>query len=396
MPALFDPQRHQSLGLEPWEPNQVEQWLQQWAQAAWAHWQAQQAFPLHPRDREADETGPMHTLYMGAAGVWIALARLAQAGYLTLTEPLSAIYQGLDQRYQQAPDTGSEVPSLFLGRSGILTAQWLAAPSDTVAECLADLIRANANNSTREFLWGAPGTMIAALFLWEQSHDVCWAELFRDSADRLWESWYFDPAQGHWLWEQDMYGAQRQYVGAGHGWVGNLYPLWRGYSLLSPAQQTVLSERTLTTLTALQIRDGEQANWPALFGNGERLLVQWCHGAPGMITALKYAPSPEVTALLLAGGQTIIAAGPLSKGVGLCHGTDGNAFALLELYRRTQDPVWLAHAQHFAMAALRQSQQAYQAHGDWRYSLWTGDAGLVCLLLACLGHSADLPGLDSF
>jgi hypothetical protein len=394
MPILFDPARHQSVSVT-WEPHQVEQWLQRWSQAALAHWQAQQAFPCHPRDQE-DGIASLYTLYMGAAGVWVALARLAQAGYLALPEPLAAIYQRIDQGYQQAPDTGSQVPSWFLGRSGILTAQWLAAPGDEIADTLATLISANATNPTREFLWGAPGTMIAALFLWEHSQDVRWANLFRASAERLWESWYWDPAQGHWLWEQDMYGTHCQYVGAGHGWVGNLYPLWRGYSLLTLEQQACLSERTLMTLSQLQICDGEQANWPALFGQPDRLLVQWCHGAPGMITALKYAPLPELTPLLTAGGRLILAAGPLVKGVGLCHGTDGNAFALLELYHRTQEPIWLTQAQSLAMAALHQSQQAYQTYGDWRYSLWTGDAGLACLLLACLGHSLDLPGLDSF
>ena len=45
---------------------------------------------------------------------------------------------------------------------------------------------------------------------------------------------------------------------------------------------------------------------------------------------------PAVEELLVAGGEATWRAGPLAKGVGLCHGTDGNALALLELYARRE------------------------------------------------------------
>ena len=86
----------------------------------------------------------------------------------------------------------------------------------------------------------------------------------------------------------------------------------------------------------------------------------------------------------------------LSKGVGICHGTDGNGVALLEMHRRTGDPAWLAHARKFAMWAIDQSEAEREHHGAWRHSLWTGDAGLACFLLDCLaGHGRGMPGLDS-
>jgi hypothetical protein len=66
--------------------------------------------------------------------------------------------------------------------------------------------------------------------------------------------------------------------------------------------------------------------------------------------------------------------------------------AWLKLYRRTQDITGLQQAHILAMAALPQSQQAYQAAGDWYDSLWTVDAGLACLLWACLQLTAALPG----
>ena len=47
------------------------------------------------------------------------------------------------------------------------------------------------------------------------------------------------------------------------------------------------------------------------------------------------------------------------------------------------------------MAALQQSRAAFAEHGDWRYSLFTGDAGLACFLLDCLhARSTGMPGID--
>ncbi len=100
---------------------------------------------------------------------------------------------------------------------------------------------------------------------------------------------------------------------------------------------------------------------------------------------------------MLQGGELIVQAGALNKGVSICHGTDGNGLALLELYRLTADPRWLERARQFASWALEQSEQAFKHQGHWHYSLWTGDAGLACFLLDCLdGEPKGLPGLDAF
>jgi Lanthionine synthetase C-like protein len=52
------------------------------------------------------------------------------------------------------------------------------------------------------------------------------------------------------------------------------------------------------------------------------------------------------------------AAGPLAKGSNICHGTGGNGYAFLNLYRRTQDDMWLERARAFAMTAIGQCHEA--------------------------------------
>ena len=78
------------------------------------------------------------------------------------------------------------------------------------------------------------------------------------------------------------------------------------------------------------------------------------------------------------------AAGPLAKGSNLCHGTGGNGYAFLALYRRTGDARWLERARAFAMHGIAQTEAAAQRHGQGRYSLWTGDPGFAIYLWDCI------------
>src|SRR5262245_24641100 len=57
----------------------------------------------------------------------------------------------------------------------------------------------------------------------------------------------------------------------------------------------------------------------------------------------------ELENLLREGGKFTWAAGPLAKGSNLCHGTGGNGYAFLKLYRRTGDAMWLERARSFSM-----------------------------------------------
>ena len=127
-------------------------------------------------------------------------------------------------------------------------------------------------------------------------------------------------------------------------------------------------------------------------------LCQHCHGAPGMVTTFAAAPfaTPEFDALLLDAGQFTWAAGPLTKGSNLCHGTGGNGYAFLKLYRRTNDPIWLDRARQFAMTAIIQSRGARQVVGRERYSLWTGDVGLAIYLWDCITGEPRFPTVDVF
>ena len=397
---VYDTQRHVSMAPERWDAEAARGWLRVRSESALASTVAgERAFPIHPRDMSEGQSTPtrLHSLYFGGLGILLALDRIAAAGLcgmrISPTEKLREIHLA----YCSSPDTGKRVPSWFLGESSLLTALTLQHANPAHSAQIAEMIRSNRDNPTREMWWGAPGTMLAALILCERTQNASWRALFVDSATAIWSSWFQDESTGAWLWEQDRYGRLARYVGAGHGWAGNVYPLWRGQALLTAEQRQLLSERTVQSLEALAVVESGFANWPARAGDDKASLTQWCHGAPGVIAALRYADLPDALPLLCKGGATIVEAGPLVKGVGLCHGTDGNGMALLELFRKTGDEAWLANARQFAMWAMRQSNRAFETHGQWRYSLWTGDAGLACFLLDCLdAETRGMPGLDYF
>ena len=115
-----------------------------------------------------------------------------------------------------------------------------------------------------------------------------------------------------------------------------------------------------------------------------------------MVTTFADLPfaSNELDKLMLEGGRLVWAAGPLAKGGGLCHGTGGNGYAFLKLYRRTRDAIWLERARSFAMTAIRQYQEARSHFGRGRYSLWTGDVGLAIYLWDCLTAEPRFPTID--
>jgi hypothetical protein len=97
---------------------------------------------------------------------------------------------------------------------------------------------------------------------------------------------------------------------------------------------------------------------------------------------------------LLAAGRLVWEAGPIRDAPGLCHGTAGNAYALLGLWRRTGDDLWLERARAFAMHAAAQSEARAGSVGRGWHSLYTGDEGVALCLAACLDGDARMPISD--
>ncbi|MFO1328091.1 MAG: Cj0069 family protein [Rubrivivax sp.] len=407
---LHDPARHEALVDTPWDAERVRAAVRQIAARLLAERPGEAAFRVHAQDlgsRPMPAAG-LHGVYDGASGVWWALWTLQAAGAIDSDVDFAAAARRSTEALRADADAEANTPSLFVGRVGADLVEWRLAPSRAVEDRLHDEVRANLDHPSQEAFLGAPGTMLAAVHLWHATGEQRWRRLLLDHVDRLWRGWQHDATAGCHLWTQDLYGSTVQYLGAAHGFAGNVFALLSAWPLLDEDRQHELVARVETTLTRLARRDGidadgdgEAVNWPpgtyTPRPDGPAMLMQWCHGAPGIVGALAPLPpgrSPVIDELLMAAGRAIWRAGALAKGPGLCHGSAGNGQALLDLYRRSGDAVWLARARRFAMHALHQLQQAWPRDGQARASLWTGDAGVALFLHDCVQGQRGWPLLD--
>jgi hypothetical protein len=296
---------------------------------------------------------------------------------------------------------GHGTASYLFGDAGLLLLQWQLTRDPGVADRIFAIVGGNIEHPSREQLWGSPGTVLAALHMAEATGEGRWTGLFASGLSHLRDQMVRDDGLGAWLWVQELYGERVRYLGAGHGFAGNVYPALRGAALLPQDLSGQFEARALQTLDATAAREGGLVNWLPVHDPEGKLppkwLVQDCHGAPGIICRVAQAPpSPAWNTLLLGAGELVWRAGPLNKGPGLCHGTAGNGYAFLKLYKRTGDSLWLERARAFAMHAIAQVERARVRHGRGRYSLWTGDPGVALFTMSCIAGDADFPTLDVF
>jgi hypothetical protein len=353
---LFDPRAHEPLLDDAWRPAAVEAAIRAIARDADDALRPGEWWPVHPLDGVADTPGEIHGVYMGAAGVVLALHRLAEAG---LHEP------GHD--YPRLADElldghGDSPPSLWVGAGGVALVAALLAGRRT------ELAVLDPSDDTLELMWGSPGQLVMARELGDHA-------AARAIEERL----------------MPLHVEGNDILGAAHGFAGVVTALRRPDLLRDVAD----------VLARSAIREGEHANWPPRYGGplddgGRAIRTQWCHGAPGIVCSTAWLPrDDELDSLLRAGGELTWAAGPLRKGASLCHGSAGNGFAFLKLFVRTGDELWLDRARRFAMHAAAQVETARREYGRGRYSLWTGDPGTAIYLQQCLAAGpGELPAIE--
>ena len=406
----FEPGRHEPLIDVAWDPARAQAAIRAIVADMENALGAGIVWPAHELDEPEDPLSEWKSIYFGASGALWAMSYLQRAGAATLRIRPSELIEPIYQSYLAKPDTGEVVPSYFLGEVGILLVHWRLTRSSAVAERLWKCIEENIANPTNEALWGAPGTMVGALHMHEWTGEARWRDLFVENAAQLWRTWLPSEHAPCYLWTQDLYGRITQLIGAGHGFAGNAYPMLHGAHLLSAEQRDTLYDRCAQVLEVTAMIEADGANWPQTVGpsvmpqfigpprqHKPKTLIQWCHGSPGMVTGLADFPvgrSAVMDALLIKAGNSVWNAGPLSKGAGLCHGTAGNGYTFLKLYRRTGDPIWLSRARAFAMHAIEQVHKMRQHYGRGRYTLWTGDPGVAVYAWHCLTGDNGMPGLD--
>lgn len=400
---LFDKDRHEPLTNALWDKNIVQTEISSIIDDIQRSMLPDACWPTHPLDAESyPKAGSKWSAYAGAAGTIHALQILRGYGYKV--NDLSHLIEVVYQSFLKKPDVSVE-PGLQIGELGILMPAILAQPDDEhlsrlVMRCMEDTVEL----PLYEITSGQSGMMHAALALYRKTGKNYWKDFYVKGAKSLMENWIQDDDTGQWLWQSQVFGPKRHYYGACHGITGNANILLQGADLLPDGYIEMIIKRTVSTLNISVKQKGNLANWTLCTKPDiDKLLVQWCHGAAGVVTAMARTPqigsneSQQLDQLLDETGELVWQAGPLVKGSNICHGTAGNGYAFLYLYQKTGKSLWLDRAKKFAMHAIEQCQKARLQYGQGRFTLWTGDAGLAIYLYHCMyPDKTAIPGLDLF
>ncbi|RLQ20562.1 lanthionine synthetase [Seongchinamella sediminis] len=398
---LFEPDRHRAVSATPWDETRARHEIQSLVDAVLS---ARSASGLWPGEEEL----PL-SLYAGVAGIAWTLDTLYARGYLEQSLPelcatqLAATPERLNYDALFAEYGVPLSHSFYLGDTGVYLQVWKETGKPGLLDRLDELIAANIGHPWMENLWGAPSTMLVASHLYAASGEQRFADHVRRGAAYLWERLEPEPQSGCAMWHIELYGEQTWLTGAGHGYVGNVFPLLRSLELFDEEMRKQWLDSIASTVTRTAQREQGLANWPPSIGKArkgrDRNLVQQCHGSPGFVISLSalYGRGYEdVDQVLLEAGELTWKAGPLNKYPGLCHGTPGNGYALLKLYHLTQDARWLQRARQFAVSALEQRAEYAESRRASNSSLWDGDMGLALFLADCIDARADFPTLDYF
>jgi hypothetical protein len=389
---MIDARRHVPLRTLTWNPGEASAAVEEIVADALSAFDPQRFWPAHPQDDLVDG----HTsLYCGAVGVIWALDYLARTGatraHVDFRPVLPHLRAALRDEFPRL-NYGTH-GALHFGDIGVALLAMRLDPDPAYADLVYQRATEHADEPIRELMWGLPGAMLACVAMAEMTGEARWRSLYEAQAGRLLQG--LEETPNGPLWTQDLYGRRAVWLGAVHGYAGNMAALLRGWEWLAPVQQARLADAVPQALAGTAQRSDAGVNWPATLGQPADL-CQHCHGAPGMVTTLADSPfaSPELDELMTDGGKLVWTAGPLAKGSNLCHGTGGNGYAFLKLHRRLKDPAWLDRARAFAMTAIAQCREARAGLGRGRYSLWTGDVGLACYLWDCLTAEPRFPTVD--
>src|SRR5438093_9821152 len=186
---LYEPAQFEPLTDEPWDPGRVADAIATVVADADAAFDPDALWPAHEWDGWQAPL-PMKNLYVGAAGVIWALDTLRRRGHAETSLDLADAALRTLELWRAEPDfrageTHSHPAALLRGETGPLLIAFRLAPDAVLADDLHALVRANVTNRTDDVMWGAPGTLLAALALGEWTGEPRWEQAARESAAAL-------------------------------------------------------------------------------------------------------------------------------------------------------------------------------------------------------------------
>ncbi|XP_055349436.1 LOW QUALITY PROTEIN: lanC-like protein 3 homolog [Paramacrobiotus metropolitanus] len=177
---------------------------------------------------------------------------------------------------------------------------------------------------------------------------------------------------------------EAEYICAAHG-ISTILQSLLGFPTILAEIPGAINE-IKATYEHLLSSQRDSGNFPNIFGAVEdetSELVQWCHGAAGVIYSLAKAylfwkEDKYLNACKKCRADILWKKGLLKKGPGLCHGISGSGYAFLLIYRITEDAEYLYRANCFADIMFQPSIRESSRLPDHPYSLYEGIASTLC------------------
>ena len=171
-----------------------------------------------------------------------------------------------------------------------------------------------------------------------------------------------------------------EFYGIAHGWAGLLYAVLAWVRCTSTTLLDPIADR-IEQLAACASRSGMVAHYPLGSSQSQRQsnarMAGWCHGSAGHIilwlAAHRAFMHPDY--LKLAEMLAMDALNDEARIGSLCCGLGGRAYALLGLYRHTGEARWLEGARNLGQAAVHGIRPANLPMD----SLYKGEVGLLAL-----------------
>ena len=291
--ALFDPNRHYPLPPVNWQPDEARQAIAAIAAETITQLETTPLLSGHPMDDQAFGSD----LYFGKAGVLWAIDYLQTVGAIESTfnvaTHLDATLEQNRQRYPQFSPYPEQASYLF-GELPLLLLQYKLSPSaDKATEVFQD--------HPQERYPAHPRVNVG--HRWIDAGGVFYAPVDPGTPLAGGVSNPGRPAiagMANGLMVQVICGRLTCTAARNSGWAGawfcQQHDAAAGGAIRYSAMKTYqdIATRAMTTLVQTAQVEAGKANWPAVYeaeNRGQDLkLVQYCHGAPGMVTALASLP----------------------------------------------------------------------------------------------------------
>ncbi len=217
---LYDPARHTKIDHHNFDPDLILKTIQNIVDTTvQVGLQSDKLWPIHPKDHFDGCPEFFTDFYMGAAGTLWALWELSAYAKMDLNDFLrTKIDQTLKFHINfSETDSQADKGAYFVGEAGVRAVKEKLNPNPSNKNELRKLIQGKIHSDQNELLYGLPGVLLLANFIYEPNE----SDSINVMLDQMLSTREMDSQSNALVWSQNFAGKKLQFLGVAHGTVGN-------------------------------------------------------------------------------------------------------------------------------------------------------------------------------